>query len=77
MRNAEARVTLGVISARQGDLEEALDHGRRAITSTRMSLPSLLMVTSELGIVLADRYRTDTAATEYLHQLRRLRSPAA
>jgi tetratricopeptide (TPR) repeat protein len=29
MRNAEARITLGVISARQGDLEQALDHGRR------------------------------------------------
>lgn len=27
MRNAEARVTLGVISARQGDLERALDFG--------------------------------------------------
>jgi hypothetical protein len=27
MRNAEARITLGVIAARQGDLETAVDYG--------------------------------------------------
>jgi tetratricopeptide (TPR) repeat protein len=31
MRNAEARVTLGVAAAREGDLEQALIHGERAL----------------------------------------------
>jgi len=35
MRNAEARVTLGVIAARQGELERALDHGHRALSGDR------------------------------------------
>ena len=52
MRNAEARVTLGVISVRQGDLEQALSHGRRALTGDRFSMPSLLMVSRELGTVI-------------------------
>jgi hypothetical protein len=31
MRLAEARVTLGVVAARQGDVEQAVHHGERAI----------------------------------------------
>jgi tetratricopeptide (TPR) repeat protein len=77
MRNAEARVTLGVIAARQGDLEGALDHGRRALAGDRLSVPSLLMVSSELGTLVSDRYSSDPSAEEYLSQLRHLRDSAA
>ena len=49
MRDAEARITLGVIAARQGDLESAVDHGNRALAGQRLSVPSLLMVSSELA----------------------------
>jgi len=73
MRNAEARVTLGVISVRQGDLEQALSHGRRALTGDRFSMPSLLMVSRELGTVIRDRYPANADATDYLNQLRHLR----
>src|SRR5260370_4269530 len=38
MRNAEARGTLGVISARPGDLECALDYGPRALAGERLSV---------------------------------------
>ena len=31
MRIAEARITLGVVAARQGDLELAVHHGERAL----------------------------------------------
>jgi len=71
--NAEARVTLGVISVRQGDLEQALSHGRRALTGDRFSMPSLLMVSRELGTVIHSRYPASPDATDYLDQLRHLR----
>jgi len=77
MRNAEARITLGVISARQGDLESAVDYGKRALAGQRLSVPSLLMVSSELGTVLAERYSADASAVDYLDQLRHLRETAA
>jgi tetratricopeptide (TPR) repeat protein len=77
MRNAEARVTLGVLSARQGELERALDYGRRALAGDRLSVPSLLMVSSELGAVIGEHYGTDASAVDYLDQLSHLRSSAA
>jgi hypothetical protein len=56
MRLAEARITLGVIAARQGDLEQAVHQGERAFSVPRKSLPSLLMVSRDLTRVLKDRY---------------------
>jgi tetratricopeptide (TPR) repeat protein len=56
MRLAEARTTLGVIAARQGDLEQAIHHGTRALSAPRKSLPSLLMVSRDHTRVLNDRY---------------------
>lgn len=35
IRNAEARVTLGVTAAREGDLEQALTMGERALEGDR------------------------------------------
>jgi tetratricopeptide (TPR) repeat protein len=77
MRNAEARVTLGVMSARQGELERAVDYGQRALAGERLSAPSLLMVSSELGTVISERYGSDVAAVAYLDQLRHLRDSGA
>ena len=41
MRIAEARITLGVVAARQGDIEQAVHHGEHALAGQRKSLPSL------------------------------------
>jgi tetratricopeptide (TPR) repeat protein len=73
MRNAEARATLGVVAAREGDLEQALTHGRRALQGERQSLPSLLMVSQELAAIMTDRFSREPDAAEYLAQLRELR----
>src|ERR1700678_2331851 len=77
MRNAEARVTLRVISAREGELAQALDYGRQAIAGDRVSLPSLLMVSSELATIVGEQNASDAEAVDYLDQLKHLRSPAA
>lgn len=44
MRLAEARITLGVVAARQGDIEEVVHYGDHALNGRRKSLQSLLMV---------------------------------
>jgi tetratricopeptide (TPR) repeat protein len=69
MRNAEARITLGVAAAREGDLDQALAYGERALVGDRQSVPSLLMVSRELAVVVRDRYASEPAAQEYLTHL--------
>jgi hypothetical protein len=69
MRLAEARITLGVIRAREGDLEGTVDQGQRALTGERRSLPSLLMVTRDLTKVLNDQYPAETQTQNYLDQI--------
>jgi hypothetical protein len=69
MRMAEARVTIGVVRAREGDLEGAVRLGMQALEGTRKSLPSLLMVTRDLTKVLNERYADETRTRDYLDQL--------
>lgn len=56
MRRAEAEITLGVLAARNGAVEEALRYGYKALGIDRQSQPSLLMVGSELDRTLRERY---------------------
>lgn len=49
MRSQEAQLTLAVIAARRGDIEAANALGIEALQSGRQSLPSLVMVGSELA----------------------------
>jgi hypothetical protein len=56
MRLAEARVTLGVVAARQDDPEQAVHYGEQALHGQHKSLPSLLMVSRDLIRVLKARY---------------------
>ncbi|GAB3546205.1 transcriptional regulator with XRE-family HTH domain [Actinopolyspora lacussalsi] len=73
MRIAEAQITLGVVAAREGDLESAVTYGRRAITGDRKSLPSLAMVSQDLAQVLNSQYAGEEETESYLEQLRDLR----
>jgi len=73
MRISEARVTLAVAAARDGDLETALSYGQQALGSNRRSVPSLAMVASDLGGVLHERYAKDGEAQAFLAHLRELR----
>ncbi|WP_406363391.1 XRE family transcriptional regulator [Streptomyces sp. NBC_01579] len=69
MRMAEARITLGVVAARQGDLDQAVNYGEWALKGDRQSLPSLLMVSRELAAIINRNYATETAGQEYLDHL--------
>ena len=72
MRNAEARVTLGVTAAREGDLEQALIMGERALEGDRKSVPSLIMTSRELAAEMRRRYSSEPAARDYLARLHSL-----
>src|SRR5262249_20396189 len=72
MRMAEARLTLGVIAARDGDIDEALARGRQALQAKRQSVPHLIMVGEELRGVLDARYPGDPDVAEFSQRLRNL-----
>ena len=72
MRQAEARITLGVVAARQGDLEAAINQGEQALSTPRKSLPSLLMARRDLTRVLNDQYPAQAGTRAYLDQIRAL-----
>ena len=74
MRIAEARVTQGVVAAREGNLDEAVTLGKAALNGSRKSFPSLLMVSSELTKVLTDRYEAEPEVADYLEQLHVIRN---
>jgi hypothetical protein len=69
MRNAEARVTLGVVQARGGDVDAAVTFGRQALTGTRKSLPSLLLASRELAHELRTRFPDAPQTAAYLDEL--------
>ncbi|MFJ3883036.1 XRE family transcriptional regulator [Streptomyces sp. NPDC090077] len=73
MRNAEARVTLGVVAAREGDLDTALAFGEKALAGERKSLPSLAMVAADLGQALQSQYAHASEAQAFVAHLRELR----
>lgn len=72
MRNAEARLTLATVAAREGDLAQAVDLGEQALSGDRKSLPSLLMVTRDLQDELTTKYANEpdaAAFTCHVHEL--------
>ncbi|MFF4821199.1 XRE family transcriptional regulator [Kitasatospora sp. NPDC001309] len=72
MRIAEARLTLGVVAAREGDLEGAVNYGEWALRSERQSLPSILAVSRELATVVSKNYAEAPATRSYLDHLNTL-----
>ena len=76
MRIAEARLTLAVAAATEGDLEQAVSLSRQALSAGRTSLPSLLVARGDLAAVLAERHPSDRATADYREALRSLRRTA-
>lgn len=76
MRNAEARITLGVVAAREGELERAISHGMDALNTSRRSRPSLTMVGSELDRTLRTRFASEPETQEFHDAFTTIRRPA-
>ena len=76
MRKAEAELTLGVIAARNGTVEEALAYGRNALNIVRRSQPSLLMVGAELDQALQQRYPNNNDVRAFHNSLTTVTSQA-
>lgn len=72
MRNAEARITLGTVAARRGDVDAAVEWGTKAIAAQRKSLPSLLLVARELSGAIDAAAPGSQPALEFTEQLRGL-----
>ncbi len=65
MRMSEARFSLGMISARRGDLDGSLHHGCAGFAFERKSMPSLLASARELQRELQAKFPREAAVTEY------------
>jgi len=72
MRMSEARLTLGFVAARAGDLEHAIDLGISSMANVRKSLPTLLPVADELSAVVADQYPGEDRVKQFREHLARL-----
>lgn len=70
MRLTEARLTLAIVAARAGELEQAVALGVEALGERRRSLPSLLMVAGELDAELRRRFPGEPAADDFREALR-------
>lgn len=76
MRLSEARFALAIVAARNGDPDQALAHGHRALDGDRKSLPHLLMNSRDLATELRARYPNAAGVRDYLHRLRALSTSA-
>lgn len=70
MRIAEARLTLGTVAARRGDLEQALTLALRALEAQRRCIPQLLLIAREVDAELRRDPRTVREFREAVEALR-------
>lgn len=70
MRISECRLTLGIVASRRGDLDQAVELGQQALAGPRRSLPSIIMVASELDAELQQRYPADGLTHQFGEALR-------
>ena len=67
MRTAMSHIDLGLIRARHGDLDEAVEHGLTAFSFDRKTEASLLSHAADLDRLLKERYH-DERLTDDFHQ---------
>ncbi|MBB6345533.1 hypothetical protein ACWGH8_08765 [Nonomuraea muscovyensis] len=65
MRVAEAHIDLGIVHARRGDLDTAVENGMAAFDIDRRSLTDLVNRAADLDRVLRQRYRREALAEEF------------
>jgi tetratricopeptide (TPR) repeat protein len=65
MRVADAHIDLGIVHARRGDLDAAVEQGMAAFDIERKSLTDLVNRAGDLDRVLRQRYRREVLAGEF------------
>jgi hypothetical protein len=65
MRVADAHIDLGIVHARRGDLDAAVEEGMAAFDIDRRSLTDLVNRAGDLDRVLRRRYRREVIAQEF------------
>ncbi|MBG0820492.1 hypothetical protein HS048_07060 [Planomonospora sp. ID91781] len=65
MRVADAHIDLGIVHARRGDLDAAVEQGMAAFDIERKSLTDLVNRAGDLDRVIRQRYRRETLAKEF------------
>ncbi|MGI5161525.1 XRE family transcriptional regulator [Microbispora sp. CA-102843] len=65
MRVADAHIDLGIVHARRGDLDAAVEQGMAAFDIERKSLTDLVNRAGDLDRVLRQRYRQEVLADEF------------
>ncbi|MBX6169627.1 MAG: helix-turn-helix domain-containing protein [Thermobispora bispora] len=65
MRVADAHIDLGIVHARRGDLDAAVEHGMAAFNIERKSLTDLVNRAGDLDRVLRQHYRREALACEF------------
>lgn len=69
MRNLEARLVLAITAVKRGDLEQAVELADRAMSTSRKSIPSLLMFAGELSGELQQRFPNEAATKNFQERL--------
>ncbi|MEU4227498.1 hypothetical protein AB0F17_24670 [Nonomuraea sp. NPDC026600] len=69
MRVADAHIDLGIVYARRGDLDAAVDEGMVAFDIDRRSLTDLVNRAGDLDRVLRQRYRREALAGQFHERL--------
>jgi transcriptional regulator with XRE-family HTH domain/tetratricopeptide (TPR) repeat protein len=69
MRLADTYIGMGLMAARQGDLDRAVDSGLRALEFDRISGPSLFDVAKDLEKVLGERFGGEQRTAEFHDRL--------
>ncbi|MER6510342.1 hypothetical protein ABT158_26210 [Nonomuraea sp. NPDC001636] len=65
MRVADAHIDLGIVHARRGELDAAVDEGMAAFDIDRRSLTDLVNRAGDLDRILRQRYRREALAEEF------------
>ncbi|WP_433250868.1 hypothetical protein ACQPYK_04910 [Streptosporangium sp. CA-135522] len=65
MRVADAHIDLGIVHARRGDLDAAVERGMAAFDIDRRSLTDLVHRAGDLDRILRQRYRREVLAEEF------------
>jgi hypothetical protein len=70
MRIAESRLSLAIVAAREGDLEQAVTLGMAGLHGARQSKPHLIMVAAELEQELRERFAGEALAEDFREAVR-------